>query len=196
VDINGNPLAPPGGGTLKCFSIFGNVKVDGTPFTNQDCVFGGVTGQAITSGSPWDSLRTTLDQTGYMTKILNLMPHANCFYYQQCATGTDGLNTATYRYLAHFTGSNSGAALTGVVGAAGDNNARKQINLKIDHNFNTRNRVSVSWTYERTDGEITPAWGSNLVGNISRHPQFVTVNGTSTLSPTLVNEARFGLNYS
>jgi hypothetical protein len=54
----------------------------------------------------------------------------------------------------------------------------------------------MSWTYERTDGEIVPAWGGDLNGSISRHPQFVTVNGTSTLSPALVNEARFGLNYS
>jgi len=209
VDLNGNPVAPPSGAAiLRCFSIFGNVKVDGTPFTANDCgnVPAGATLQAIIppSNSPWDQYRTTVDTTGFMKKILGLIPHANCFYFQGCAptgfgtTTPDGLNTAGYRYLQHFTGSNTGVngALTGVVNGPADYNNRNQINLKIDHNFNTRHRVSVSWTYERTDGEIVPAWGGDLNGSISRHPQFVTVNGTSTLSPALVNEARFGLNYS
>src|SRR6185295_5679202 len=45
VDFAGNPLQPnfnPTGGAyalagLRCFSLFGNVKVDGSPFTQADC---------------------------------------------------------------------------------------------------------------------------------------------------------------
>jgi hypothetical protein len=54
VDINGNPVTPafdPGGGPytggLKCLSVFGDVKADGTPFTSADCVFGSTVGTAL-----------------------------------------------------------------------------------------------------------------------------------------------------
>src|SRR5262249_45916819 len=40
------------------------------------------------------------------------------------------------------------------------------------------------------------AWDGVLNGENRRRPQFLTVNATSTLSPTLVNEGRFGVNYS
>src|SRR5947207_2289907 len=44
VDLLGNPLAPPRNpdaspynGSLRCYSVFDNVKVDGSPFTQADC---------------------------------------------------------------------------------------------------------------------------------------------------------------
>src|SRR5262245_15708247 len=76
VDLIGNPVAPPRNpdgssytGSLRCFSIFGNVKLDGSPFTQADCP-GGI---AMT-GSAWDALRPTADQTGYIKRLLTAMP--------------------------------------------------------------------------------------------------------------------------
>jgi hypothetical protein len=38
------------------------------------------------------------------------------------------------------------------------------------------------------------AWPDGFSGVASRRPQTLTLNGTSTISPTLLNEARFGMN--
>ncbi len=202
VDFNGNPLAPafnPTGGAytlggLKCFSIFGNVKADGSPFTQNDCAGG----TAVVNPTPWDPLRSTVDQSGIIKNVLGLMPHAN-FFANTGATGTDGLNLATYRYLqgTHGPDPSSINADIGVAQSSLDLNERSQFNAKIDHNFNQKHRVAVNWTYERTGGTTSLAgWGTGLNGDVRRRPYFIIANFTSTLSPTLLNEARFGLNYS
>jgi hypothetical protein len=73
-------------------------------------------------------------------------------------------------------------------------NGRKQINAKVDHNFNERNRLSVSYTYENTSGNANyENWPGGFRGKSFRHPQLLSVNFTSTLSPTLINEARAGM---
>src|SRR5262245_31161155 len=105
VDLLGNPLAPPRNpdgsgpytGSLRCFSMFGNVKLDGSPFTQADCP-GGI---ALTNSSAWDTLRPTADQTGYIRKLLAAMPRANYFYQGSTALGgttVDGLNVAAFRW--------------------------------------------------------------------------------------------------
>jgi hypothetical protein len=202
VDIFGNPVAPafnPTGGAytlggLRCFSIFGNVKVDGSAFGQADCPGG----TAVSNPTPWDSLRPTVDQTGLIKNILGIMPRAN-FFSNTGATGTDGLNLATYRYLQRTHGPDPGSinADIGVASSELDLNERNQFNAKIDHNFNQKHRASVTWTYERTGGETALAgWGTGLNGDVRRRPYLIIANFTSTLSPTLLNEARFGLNYS
>ena len=203
VDFNGNPLAPnfnPTGGPyalggLKCFSVFGNVKVDGTPFGDADCPGG----TRISNPAPWDPYRTTVDTTGYIRKILSMMPQPNYFAAFGGQT-PDGLNTGLYRWVQGRKGPTAGGstnASIGVVSGPNDYNNRNQINLKIDHNITNNHRVNVAWTYEKTSGDGQSAtWGTGLNANVARNPQFVTVNATSTLASTLVNEARFGLNYS
>src|SRR5262249_14259599 len=64
--LDQTPATNPYTGQLRCFSVFGNVKVDGTPFTPADCPGG----TAITNGSAWDSFRPTLDNTGYIKMVL------------------------------------------------------------------------------------------------------------------------------
>src|SRR5439155_784987 len=126
VDTAGNPVAPtknpdgsPYSGSLRCFSVFGNVKVDGSPFTSSDCP-GGV---AMT-GPAWDSLRPTADQTGYIKKLLAAMPRANYFY--QGTAAVDGLNVAGFQWS---------RSASGISGSGGQNATnpesvgRKQINL-------------------------------------------------------------------
>src|SRR6185369_10581331 len=74
--------------------------------------------------------------------------------------------------------------------------ARKQINTKIDHNFNSRNKLGASYTYERSAGNASGAfesWPDGFRGSVFRRPQTLSLNFTSTLSPSLVNEARAGM---
>jgi hypothetical protein len=93
------------------------------PFTNNDCVFGNVVGQAVfgpSGGGTWDPLRPTFDTTGLIKGILTAMPRANFF------GGGDGLNTAQHAWVRGRTGSNGGLAPRG-----GDPFVnRKQINVK------------------------------------------------------------------
>ena len=146
------------------------------------------------AGAAWDGLRTRVDPTGYVAKLLSAMPHANYFYQGSTAIGgttVDGLNVAAFRWTQRLNGT-SGAAGQG--GTAPDTINRKQINLKIDHNFNAKHRLSGSWTLQHdSNDENPPNWPGGFLGNSLRHPQVLTVSFTSTLSPVLVNEARYGL---
>jgi hypothetical protein len=209
VDYFGNPLPtsalrdPATGGaytgTLTCFSIFGNIKADGSPFTAADCPGG----NAIVHAA-WDPTRPNMDATGYIQKVLAMAPHANNFAVANVGAGGvltgvgDGLNTAANRYVRGRKGSNTTNGSIGVVTTTADYNNRKQFNTKIDHNFNKNNRASFGWTYEMVDsvGQGQAAWDGGWNGQTRRRPQVLTVNGTSTLTANLVNEARFGVNYS
>jgi hypothetical protein len=194
VDFQGNPKPPatsPTGGAqspMQCFSVFGDVKFDGSPFTAADCPGG----NAIVSGSPWDSFRPVSDPTGYIRKIIDAMPHANYFGAGPANSNFDGLNKAGHRWTLHRQG-NQGAAVT-----TGDdlNSNRTQINIKIDQNFNASHKLSVGYTRERntTDSDV-PLWPDGINYRTHRWPQVFTSNFTSTLSSTLLNEARFGIRY-
>jgi hypothetical protein len=72
---------------------------------------------------------------------------------------------------------------------------RKQINFKVDHNFNAKHKGSVSWQNERDDtaNAILGVWPEGFPGFIRRRPQIWTGSFTSILSSAMVNEARFGL---
>src|SRR5262245_65730163 len=94
---------------------------------------------------PWDSRRTAIDSTGFIYKmLLQKMPHANHFGAVTSLLTPDGLNTATIRWIRARSGSDvdaNGTAQTTT--GLGDNWARKQINIKIDHNFNARHKFNV-----------------------------------------------------
>ena len=193
VDFAGNPVAPsknPDGtnytGSLRCYSVFGNTKADGTPFTAADCA-GGV----AMIGAAWDPLRTTLDTTGYIKKLLGAMPHAN--YWSSGAATVDGLNLAQFRWLRGVGGLSGGG---GQNGTSPESVNRKQINVKIDHNLSTKHRLSAGWTYQADDNaDNIAAWPGGFNGNSLRRPQVLTLNFTSTLSAAIVNEGRFGISY-
>jgi hypothetical protein len=211
VDEAGNPVRPykqqgsadsagiPYTGELRCVSMFGNVDINDTPLGNNDCLFNGIQGQWVlptgaTIGGPktvWDQRRPGIDSTGIIRRFLEAAPVANYFF-----TG-DGLNTAGNRYL-RGNNANQGGAF-GVNTAAlqtGTNiNAdRKQINIKIDQNFNANHKLSGGYTYEIAGGaDFLGFWPNQLPGETKRRPHILTTNFTSTLSPSLLNEARFGL---
>jgi hypothetical protein len=194
VDFAGNPVAPPFNpngtpytGQLVCFSVFGNTKADGSAFTQNDCPGG----NAIVN-PPWDPLRPAMDPTGYIAKLVNAMPRAN--FFAPGGTAVDGLNLAQFRWVRGRKGNTGGGAQNGT---SPETVNRKQINLKIDQNFNAAHRLNVGWTYELDDNaENIANWPGGFNGDSTRRPHILTVNFNSTLSPTLVNEARFGISYN
>ncbi|PYS34557.1 MAG: hypothetical protein DMG14_29170, partial [Acidobacteria bacterium] len=181
VDNAGNPRPPatnPDGtshnGILRYASVFGPLL--NTP-TRPDC-----SDAIVQQGSPWDPYRTGYDATGYVQNVLfKFMPPANSY-----DTG-DGLNTAGSRWNRTLHGATN---LFGI----GQYPQRKQINLKIDHSFNPKNKISGTWNYEYNwaDGYASN-WPNTWIGRNWVKPQILSVNFTSTLSPTIVNEARFGI---
>ncbi len=160
------------------------MKADGSPFTDADCPGGAA---LFNGSSPWDPFRTTMDSTGYIRKILAAMPKANYF------GAGDGLNTAAYQWVRRSRGQGGITAAAGVAPFI----ERKEIDIRIDHNFNSKHRVSGNWSYERDDSEdFLAAWPGGLNGSTRRRPHVLNVTGTSTLSQTMVNEIRFGLRYA
>ena len=107
----------------------------------------------------------------------------------------DGLNLAGHRYHSRVSG--SGATIYG----SGGDPERKSITVKIDHNINNDHRLSGTYTQEDFYvGEYhglmqTVTWPEEYggyTGNITRKPKSLAFSMTSTLRPTLLNEARFG----
>jgi hypothetical protein len=186
-----NPYDP----SLQYISVFG--KLASKP-TTADCsdaainkntlVPNGVTVTA--SGSPiaadgsngWDLYRKQFETTGFLAKQLSFVPMPNSY-----ETG-DGLNTAGFRTLRKFRGLDN---LFGVGEGTGD---RKQYNIKIDHNFSSNHKANVNVTYERVTSDDVAASYPGTFGNTNfRRPLVLSSGFTSTLSSTLLNEARFGM---
>lgn len=171
VDKAGNPLnftqIPGATGPMQSFSVFGD---------------------ALNAGDP---NRPRLDTTGIISKIIERMPMPNAYDGAATLGGTavDGLNTAVYRWTRRLVG-----------GAAGGNGQnleaynRQQINFKIDHNFNQNHRLSGSWVDEShySDNNNLSPWPTGYGGEIREEPDVRTLTFTSTLSPSLLNEFRFG----
>src|SRR5437867_1088532 len=139
-----------------------------------------VFGDALNPGDPF---RRQIDRTGYIAKLIGYMPRANAF------NGGDGLNTATHRWVRR--------TVAGPAGGTGQNfdaYRRKQFNVKIDHQFNTNHRLTGTWIREShySDNNQLSPWPQGWGGEITEYPRVTTAQLTSTLSPTLLNEFRFG----
>jgi hypothetical protein len=196
VNVDGSPKSP-NGSPLRFLSVFGALAQNPT---KNDCSDAQIsTSTLVPNGATaWDTNRKALDTTGFIAKTLAGMPRANAFDNPGnlvASTGffgntyaPDGLNTATHRWVQ----TNKGADNLFGVGQA---NNRRQINVKIDHNFNQSHKINASYSYEvdTSDDAALPPWPGTANGIDLRHPQVLSVNFTSVLSPSLVNEARFGL---
>jgi hypothetical protein len=131
-----------------------------------------------------DPYRTGFDPSGWVQRILAKMPLPNDF---RTLSTTDGLNTAGYRWVRRYSGFDT---FTGL----GTDLNRDQINLRIDHQFNANHKLSLVGTREHTWAESGLApWPDGFNASVVRHPLVYTGSLVSTLSPTLVNEARVGL---
>jgi hypothetical protein len=171
VDRLGNPLEPgqiPGAtGPLQSFSVFGDAL------------------------NPGDPNRRRMDPTGFMARIIQNMPLPNA-YDGATLIGTvpvDGLNTAVHRWVRR--------TVAGPAGGQGENMdayQRQQFNIKIDHHFNTNHRLSGTWIREShyTDNNALSPWPNGWGGEVREDPRVRTLQLTSTLSPTILNEFRYG----
>jgi hypothetical protein len=209
VDLGGNPLVNGAGqlidassgavvnqpngspSLLHYISVFGPGSFTGGA-PNADCSnfqlqTTNIGGQNITT---WDQNRTKRDTTGLIDRTIAFMPAPNDWNFLN-NNAIDGLNTATWRTLAHFRGADN---LFSVGEATGD---RRQANVRIDHNFSQRHRVNGAFTIERVSSDDVPAALPNTWSNQNFHrPKTVSVGFVSTLSASLVNEAKFGYRFS
>jgi hypothetical protein len=174
VDRFGNPVKPAGAtGDLQAVNIFGR-----------------------------DPNRPGLDNSGWMQRLLARMPTPNDF--TSCgpnfdpsqgtaaailAPNCDGLNVAGYRWVRRVQGSDTS------VGDGADTN-RNQYNARIDHNFNSNHKLTFSVTKEHDWSATTQTgianWPDGYNGLVDRNPHFYSASFVSTLSPTVLNEFRFG----
>jgi len=200
VDGLGNPVTPktnpdgsPFTGSLHYVSVFGPGSfTGGTP--DATC------SNFVPSGGSWDTFRTGMDPTGFVAKQLATMPLPNGYDLTglTAASTADGLNTAGYRWTQNTSGGTESIFGTNTNGIAALNGlGRKQLDGRVDHNFDARNKLSVSYTYERDSGNANyETMPGGFRGSVFRHPQHLAFNFTSTLSSTLVNEAHVGMRRS
>jgi len=168
VDFNGNPVAPatnPDGsahsGILRYASVFGPLLK--TPQTNDCSDFNPATD--IQLNSSWDPYRKALDSTGFINYFLSLMPPATSF-----ESVGDGLNTAGGRWTRGTGGADN---MYGI----GEDNNRKQINIRVDHNINSSHKISGSWSLEKSWADNNyNVWPQGWGGRTERQPQVWTVN--------------------
>src|SRR5438876_8853358 len=177
VDKSGNPLPytqiPGATGAMQSFSVFGDAL------------------------NPGDPARTRMDPSGFMNRLIALMPHANAFDGPNTvgitSTGTplpvDGLNTAINRWTRR--------TVAGPAGGNGENvdaYRRRQFNIKIDHHFNQNHTLTGTFIREShyTDNNLVQFWPTGWGGDIFEYPKVITAQLTSTLSPTLLNEFKWG----
>ena len=186
VDLAGNPLSsaqitaavPTSSGTLRHISVYGPVTFSGGA-PNADCSNGTVSGS-------WDAYRTRKDTTGFIDRTLKLMPAPNDFTNLGPAA-VDGLNVGNYRALRRFTG------LDNLFSVGEGTGNRKQINIRGDHVINASNKANIGITYERVASDDVVAGFDGTWSNANFHRPFVLTSAvTSTISNSMVNEARFG----
>lgn len=131
-----------------------------------------------------DPVRTGYDPTGFVQNtLLSRMPLPNDY------TIGDGLNTAGIRFTQRVSGQE-------LANGNGYDTNRDQFNVRADHNFNSKHKFSVIYTYERDLDMTTQAgitnWPGGFNGANDKWPKVLNFSLVSTLSSTLVNEARVG----
>jgi Carboxypeptidase regulatory-like domain len=199
VDLNGNPLTPTtnSNGTaytdrLRYVSVFGPIDFANFPATvAPDCsnirLLNGTLQGASSPSTAWDTNRWNFDPTGFISKVMKEMPGVTNYEIG------DGLNTAGSRYIRRQKGSDGGG-FQGAVGATSDSTNRKQINIKIDHVITPKHKLATQWSHERDDAFISPpSWEQGFWGSVRRRPHSFSANLSSTLSPTMLNDFKFGL---
>lgn len=129
----------------------------------------------------YDPLRTGFDRSGFIQRFLSDMPAANDF------RGGDGLNMAVHRWT------RTGDSLVGGQLGTEDDTNRNQWNIKIDHNFSSAHKLTANYTHENLWNKTRMSdWPGGWDGELKRWPRLFTSSFVSTLSPNLLNEARFG----
>ncbi|HYR87127.1 MAG TPA: TonB-dependent receptor [Terriglobia bacterium] len=184
VDRSGNPVSPAGAtGPLSAIDLFGNCTFKGAPVPNCRSF-------RDPSGS-----RTAISTVPFMQEWFRRMPSPNEFTTNPVSPGsntnqaTDGLNLATIRFVRR----QEGLDLTN---GNGDEVDRDQYTARIDHNFNSRHKLSLIATKEKTWGTATQAglrpWPDAYDGLALKRPYVYSIQLTSTLTNSLLNQFRLG----
>ena len=130
-----------------------------------------------------DPNRTGIDPVWVGPEYLSRMPLPNDW------TRGDGLNTAGFRWLRRLSGSDSSTGTD-------PNTNRDHLTVRIDYQVNDGNKVSYTMSREEnwavTSQTGLPDFPDGFFGDVKRIPDFYTVNWTSTISPTVLNEFRWG----
>ncbi|HLH32973.1 MAG TPA: carboxypeptidase regulatory-like domain-containing protein [Terriglobia bacterium] len=168
VDTLGNPLTPKGAtGPLSAIGLFGSCNFNGAPVAN--C-------------KTYNSA-LSISQVPFLQTEFSKMPAANQF------TAGDGLNTANIAFVRRQDGFDQ-------TNGNSDEVDRDQYNARIDHNFNSRHRLSLIATNEHTWGTATQAglsnWPTSYSGLAVKRPVVYSIQVSSTLSSTMLNQLRLG----
>jgi hypothetical protein len=170
VDRSGNARTDLG--PMRYASVFGTISNLGA--LAPDCSNAQVTGG-------WDPLRPVQDPSGYIADFLGRLPTVNNYDIG------DGLNTAGSRWSRTLNGADN---LYGV----GEDTWRRQINVRVDHNFSDRHRINGTWSWEKDwSDDSFKNWSDGFGGKNIRRPMVLAVNFVSSINPTLINEFKFGM---
>src|SRR5215475_13485232 len=131
-----------------------------------------------------DPNRTRIDPVWVGPQYLSRMPLPNDY------TVGDGLNTAGFRWLRRHPGTDSSTGND-------PNTNRDHLSARVDYQLNPKNKLTYTMSREE-DWGVTgqtgiPDFPGGYFGEIRRYPDVYTGAWTSTLSSTLLNEARWGL---
>ncbi len=108
------------------------------------------------------------------------MPTPNDF------TVGDGLNTAGISWVRSVSGDDNAAWTS-------QNTNREQLNVRLDYQVTDGNKVNFVMSRERnTASNSDPTWPDGFAGSQFRAPRIYSAQWTSSVTPTVLNEFRFG----
>ncbi|MBZ5675158.1 MAG: TonB-dependent receptor [Acidobacteriia bacterium] len=168
---NGNAFS-----STPSVDINGNIlkSAGGTPlFLNQFNVFSDVK----------DPNRTKIDPVWFGPQFLSRLPLPNNW------TVGDGLNTAGFQFQRRE---------EGIDGATGQSPSadRDHLTLRFDYQVNDKNKVNFvmsrehDWGVSSQSGQLQ--YPAGYIGDVQRRPRLYTAAWTSVITPSLLNEFRFG----
>jgi Carboxypeptidase regulatory-like domain len=181
VDLNGNPRIPNG--------------VTGAPFVtdpSQPAAIG-LFGSCNYKGAPVpncktfsDPNRTSIAAVKFLQEQFSRMPSPNRFTSSGTLSG-DGLNTALISFVRRQDGLDQ-------TNGNSDEINRDQYNARIDHNFNSKQKLSIIGTHEKTWGTATQAglrpFPNAYDGLAVKRPVVYSIQLTSTLTASMLNQLR------
>ncbi len=130
-----------------------------------------------------DPNRTSIDQT-WVSSYLKMLPSPNDY-----SVG-DGLNTAGYRWYRRQYG------VDGATGQSANPN-RNHLTTRFDYQINDKNKLSFTMTREKDFGRTAqaglPDYPGGTFGEVVRKPDFYTVQYSTVITSSLLNEFRFGM---
>jgi hypothetical protein len=180
---------------LTAGSPGGTARRNGNAFSNTPSV--DLSGNILTSagGAPLylnqvnlftqvrDPNRTQIDPVWFGPQMLSRLPLPNNW------TVGDGLNTAGYQFQRRESG------IDGATGQSPSAN-RDHLTLRFDYQVNDKNKVNFvmsrehDWGVSSQSGQLY--YPAGFIGDVQRSPRFYSASWTNTLTPTILNEFRFG----